>query len=116
MQSTYLVWTPVSIFWLPCMICSAQVRWILLVSTIGCGATSSLGSLGIQIAIEKRAIQAMLRDVPSALAEANSGVLVEGVRVGVSQSCIPSPNNSLCVSCISMTTLNRSIKEMNRMG
>mmetsp|Transcript_26528 Transcript_26528/g.71752 ORF Transcript_26528/g.71752 Transcript_26528/m.71752 type:complete len:502 (+) Transcript_26528:201-1706(+) len=50
-----------------------SVRWILLVSTIGCGATSSLGSLGIQIAIEKRAIQAMLRDVPSALAEANSG-------------------------------------------
>ncbi|KAF5829728.1 Ferroporti-1 [Dunaliella salina] len=52
---------------------SGWVRWILLASTIGCGATSSLGSLGIQIAIEKRAVQAMLRDMPSALAEANSG-------------------------------------------
>lgn len=52
---------------------STQAYCMLLFIVVTCGATSSLGSLGVRIAVEKRAVQAMLHGMPEALAETNAG-------------------------------------------
>jgi len=52
---------------------SLQAYWGLIGTTLAAGAFSSLGSIGVRIAVEKCAVQAMLHGHPEALAKANAG-------------------------------------------
>lgn len=62
----------------PCAGRRAQVYWLLMGVVIVMGATSSVGSMGVRIAVENKAVKAMFGDQPEALSATNAGGCARG--------------------------------------